>query len=101
MDRRESQIIIRPMVNEKTTALAQLNQFTFEVTKDANKIEIANAVSQMIKDLYPKNKSKVVRVNTAPIRGRFRTRRRHGATPRDSKKAIVHLEGDPIDIFSA
>ena len=101
MNKRESQIILRPMVNEKTTALAQLNQFTFEVAKDANKIEIANAIMQMIKELYPKNKSKVVRVNTAPIRGRFRARRRHGAVPHDSKKAIVHIEGDPIEMFSA
>jgi large subunit ribosomal protein L23 len=101
MNRRESQIILRPMVNEKTTALARLNQFTFEVAKDANKIEIAQAVMQMLKELYPKNKSKVIRVNTAPIRGRFRARRRHGAAPHDSKKAIVHLEGDPIEMFSA
>jgi large subunit ribosomal protein L23 len=101
MNRRESQIIIRPMINEKTTALAQLNQFTFEVAKDANKIEIAAAVTQMIKELYPKNKSKVLRVNTTAIRGRFRARRRHGAVPHDSKKAVVHLEGDPLEMFSA
>ena len=101
MNTRHSQIILRPIVNEKTTALTTLNQFTFEVAKDANKIEIAQAVEQLIKELYPKNKSKVVRVNTSAIRGRIRRSKRHSAHPRDSKKAIVTIEGDALELFSA
>lgn len=101
MQSRHSQIIIRPIINEKTTALTAMNQFTFEVLKDANKIEIAQAVEQLIKELYPKSKSKVIKVNTVAIRGRIRRNKRHGAHPKDGKKAIIHIEGDPIELFSA
>src|SRR5271154_5925365 len=101
MNTRYSQIILRPIINEKTTALSALNQFTFEVLKDANKIEIAQAIEQLIKELYPKSKSKVVRVNTSAIRGRIRRSKRHGATPKDGKKAIVWIEGDPLEMFLA
>ncbi len=89
MDSRQSNIIVSPLINEKTTALAQSMQYTFEVAKDANKIEIARAVEQLIKELYPKSKSKVVKVNTLPIRGRLRKSKRHGKSPKDGKKAVV------------
>jgi large subunit ribosomal protein L23 len=101
MNGRQSQIIFRPIINEKTTSLSALNQYVFEVDKTANKIEIAAAVKQLISDLYPKNKSKVVAVNTAPIRGRLRSSKRHGNAPRDGKKAIVTIEGDQLELFTA
>lgn len=101
MNSRQANIIISPIINEKTTSLAALNQYTFEVAKDANKVEIAQAVEQLIKDLYPKSKSKVVRVNTCAIRGRLRRSKRHGRVPKDGKKAIVWIEGDPLEMFIA
>ncbi len=101
MNSRQSHIIIKPLLNEKTIGLAGMNQYTFEVAKDANKTEIAQALTQIIGELYPKSKSKVVKVNTAPIRARFRRSKRHGRFPADSKKAIVTIEGDPLEIFSA
>ena len=101
MDRRQSQIILRPIINEKATTLSQSGQYTFEVAKDANKIEIAGAIKELIKELYPKNKSKVVAVNTLAIRGRIRSQKRHGRFPKDSKKAVVTIEGDALDFFSA
>lgn len=101
MNTRQSQIILRPIITEKSARMTGLAQYTFEVVKDANKIEIAQAVEQLIKDLYPKNKSKVLAVNTSAVRGRFRSRKRHGRYPKDSKKAIVTIEGDPLDLFSA
>jgi large subunit ribosomal protein L23 len=101
MDSRQANVIIRPIINEKTTALAELSQYTFEVLKDANKIEIAAAIEALIKEMYPKAKSKVVRVNTAPIRGRMRKSKRHGRAPKDGKKAIVFIEGDALELFSA
>lgn len=100
MNIRHSQIILRPIVTEKSAQMSMLNQYVFEVTKDANKIEIAQAVEQLIKDLYPKSKSTVTAVNTSAIRGRFRSRKRHGAHPKDSKKAIVTISGDPLDIYN-
>lgn len=101
MDSRQANVIIRPIINEKTTALAELQQYTFEVLRDANKIEIAAAIEALIALMYPKAKSKVVRVNTAPIRGRIRRSKRHGRAPKDGKKAIVFIEGDPLELFSA
>ena len=101
MNSRFSEIILRPLLNEKAIYLGELGQYTFEVAKDANKIEIAQAVQQLIKELYPKNKSTVVSVNTCAIRGRIRRSKRHGRFPKDSKKAIVKITGDPLDMYSA
>jgi large subunit ribosomal protein L23 len=101
MNTRQAQIILRPIISEKSTDLAQSGKYVFEVVRDANKIEIADAVTALIKELYPKNKTQVVAVNTLAIRGRIRRSKRHGAAPRDSKKAIVTIEGEPLDLFSA
>lgn len=101
MNSRQAHIIISPIINEKTTTLATLNQYTFEVARNANKVEIAQAIEALIKDLYPKSKSKVVRVNTCAIRGRIRRSKRHGSAPKDGKKAIVWIEGDPLEMFTA
>jgi large subunit ribosomal protein L23 len=101
MNSRQTQIIFRPIISEKTTALTELGKYVFEVARDANKVEIAQAIDQLIKELYPKNKSKGLAVNTAPIRGRTRRSKRHARFPRDSKKAIVTISGEPLDLFSA
>jgi large subunit ribosomal protein L23 len=101
MNRRQSQIIFRPLLNEKSIIQTELGKYTFEVAKDANKIEIAQAVNQLIKELYPKNKSEVLDVNTLAIRGRIRRSKRSSKFPKDSKKAIVTITGDPLDLFSA
>jgi large subunit ribosomal protein L23 len=101
MNTRHSQIIIRPLITEKTSAASMHNHYTFEVAKDANKIEIAQAVESLIKELYPKNKAQVVSVNTSAIRGRNRRSKRHARFPKDSKKAIVKIEGDAFDFYSA
>ncbi len=101
MNSRFSQIILRPILNEKAIYLGEINQYTFEVAKDANKIEIAQAMEELIKEMYPKNKSDVVSVNTCAIRGRIRRSKRHGRFPKDSKKAIVTISGDPLDIYTA
>jgi large subunit ribosomal protein L23 len=100
MNTRQSQVILRPIINEKSAILANVGQYTFEVMKDANKIEIAQALEQLIKELYPKNKTTVVSVNTLPIRGRLRRSKRHGKSPKDGKKAIVTIEGDALDLFT-
>ena len=101
MNSRHTQIIYRPIISEKTTSLTELGKYVFEVAKDANKVEIAQAVGELIKELYPKNKSEVLDVNTLPIRGRVRRSKRQGRFPRDSKKAIVTISGEPLDLFSA
>lgn len=101
MDKRYSQILLKPIITEKSAQMSLDSQYTFEVTRDANKVEIKEAVEQLIKELYPNNKSEVLKVNTSATRGRFARRKRHGRAPKDGKKAIVTIGGDPLDLFEA
>lgn len=102
MNSRQQQVILRPIINEKTVTLAAENrQYTFEVATDSNKTEIADALKQVLKELYPKGKFTVLKVNTSATRGRFRRSKRHGRAPKDGKKAIVTVTGDQIEFFSA
>ncbi len=86
-------IILRPIVTEASTDAMALNKYTFEVARDANKIEIRNAVEEIFK-------VKVVKVNTLWRRGKQKRRGNDvGYTP-DRKKAIVTLAaGDSIELF--
>ena len=59
-------IIVRPVITEKSMAGIQDKKYTFEVAKDANKIEIAKAVEEA----FPG--TKVAKVNTMNVRGRKR-----------------------------
>jgi len=87
-------ILIRPLVTEKSVNLAQKeNKYSFYVDKRANKIEIKKAVEELFK-------VKVLDVNTAIVKGKKkRVGRFTGLTP-ERKKAIVTLRpGDKIEIF--
>lgn len=87
-------IIMRPIVTEKTTKMAENgNWITFEVSKDSNKSSIAQAV----KEIYNIKPVAVNVINTKP-----KTRRvgRYSGKVRAVKKAMVKLpEGQTIDIF--
>ena len=68
-------IIIRPVITEKSMAGAQMKKYTFEVAKDANKIQIAKAVAEVFG-------VEVKKVNTMNVRGRLRRQgRSEGYTP--------------------
>ncbi|GAB3211559.1 50S ribosomal protein L23 [Marinactinospora thermotolerans] len=86
-------IIIEPVISEKSYGLIDQNKYTFIVKPDANKTQIKIAVEQIF-DV------KVTSVNTINRQGkRKRTRFGFGKRP-DTKRAIVSLrEGDRIDIF--
>jgi len=86
-------IIIRPLITEKSMDLAQENKYTFVVDKNANKIEIKAAVEELFK-------VKVEKVNTIRVKGKMkRVGRFVGRTP-EYKKAIVKLRaGDKIELF--
>ena len=86
-------VIIRPVVSEKSYAGLELNTYTFLVDKRANKTEIKEAV-QAIWDVQ------VVSVNTMNRRGKVKRRRFTQGKRPDEKRAIVTLaEGDSIEIF--
>ena len=84
-------IIKRPIVTEKTMVATTLSQYTFEVVKDATKIEIAKAIELA----FPNRKVKKVRTVYMPSHAK-RVGYSVGRT-QSSKKAIVTIEGDPIE----
>ncbi len=92
---RPDQILRRPVVlTEKANRLRDRNQIVFEVARDANKVQIKEAVQAMFK-------VKVLGVNTSIVRGRDRRMGRGYAKTQNWKKAVVTLkEGDTIDFFA-
>ena len=87
-------ILLAPVVSEKSYGLLDENKYTFIVSPDANKTEIKIAVEQVFGVT-------VTSVNTSNRHGkRKRTRAGWGRRP-DTKRAIVSIaEGQRIDIFS-
>lgn len=77
-------IIIRPIITEKSMAGIGGKKYTFEVAKDATKIDIARAVETLF-DV------KVQKVNTMNVRGHLRRQGRSQGYTRSWKKAIVTL----------
>ncbi len=90
-------VIIRPVVSEKSYALLDHGVYTFVVASSANKIEIRQAVEAIFN-------VRVANVNTLNRQGKRKRNRRTftmGTRP-DTKRAIVTLaEGDRIDLFES
>jgi large subunit ribosomal protein L23 len=89
-----TQIILRPILSEKSSGLeAGLNQYTFEVHRQANKIEIGKAVEIVFG-------VRVDKVRTMIMRGDLRRVGRFTGKTRQWKKAMVTLHpGDSIDFY--
>ena len=87
-------VLIRPVISEKSVGLVEDNKYTFWVYPAANKIEIKNAVEKMFK-------VHVEEVRTMNVRGKLKRVGRHqGMTPA-RKKAIVTLKaGEKIEGFA-
>lgn len=88
------QIIIRPLLTEKSAGLeAANNQYTFEVHRQANKIEIGKAISIVFG-------VRVEKIRTMVYRGNMRRVGRFFGKTRQWKKAVVTLHpGDSIDFY--
>ena len=84
-------IIRKPIITEKSMMAVQDNTYTFEVRKDASKVEIAQAVELA----YPNRKVKKVRTVYMPSHQK-RMGMKFGRT-QSGKKAIVTIVGDPIE----
>jgi large subunit ribosomal protein L23 len=88
-------VIIRPVVSEKSYAGIEENTYTFLVDKRCNKTEIREAV-QAIWNVQ------VTSVRTLNRKGKVKRRRYTQGKRPDEKRAIVTLaEGDSIEIFEA
>lgn len=86
-------IIIRPIITEKSSSLMSMNKYTFEVLPKANKIEIRKAVEEVFK-------VKVTSVHTMKIKGKPKRMGRFFGHSRSWKKAIVSLAaGEHIEFF--
>ena len=84
-------IIVRPIITERSMAGLQLKKYTFEVDRDSNKIEIAKAVEELFS-------VKVLKVNTMNVKGRAKRVGAHAGYKSDWKKAIVTLKPDSTGI---
>ena len=88
-----SQVIIRPVVSEKSYAGLEANKYTFLVHPEASKTEIKEAI-QKIWNVH------VLGVNTMKRRGKVKRQRFVEGKRADQKRAVVTLaEGDQIEIF--
>ena len=88
-------VLIRPVVTEKSAAMMQDNKYTFMVPLTANKVEIRQAVEQIFK-------VKVQAVNTMRYEGKMKRLGRTQGRRSDWKKAVVTLKpGETIELFEA
>lgn len=88
-------IIIRPLITERTTELMADGKYVFVVDKRANKIQIAEAVREIFS-------VKVENVNTVNVKGKVKRMGRNVGKKSDYKKAIVKLAaGETIEFFTA
>lgn len=87
------EILVKPLVSEKSMMMMGENKYSFAVAKDANKIEIKNAVEKLFNVT-------VLSVNTRTIQGKVKRQGRYEGKRPDVKKAIVTLKaGDQIKVF--
>ena len=88
-------VLLAPVVSEKTYSLLDENKYTFLVHPDANKTEIKIAVEKIFG-------VKVTAVNTMNRKGKVRRTRNGVGKRKDVKRAIVSVAaGQSIDIFSS
>jgi len=87
-------IIIRPVITERSTDLQEMNKYVFEVDKRANKTEIKQAVEKIFG-------VKVKKVNTIIVPRKPKTYGRYSGYTKEWKKAIVTLTPDSkkIEMF--
>lgn len=83
-------VIIKPIVTEKSNDGLQEGKYTFKVNKKATKVEIANAVEKLFG-------VKVLNVNTMTVKGKEKRVGRNVGMTSDWKKAIVTIDTNPVD----
>ena len=87
-------VIVKPVISEKSYSLIDEGKYTFEVDPRSNKTEIKQAVEQIFN-------VKVASVNTLNREGKTRRTRFGTGKRKDTKRAIVALKSGSIDIFTA
>ena len=88
-----SQVLLAPIVSEKSYAASTRGSYTFKVHPDSHKTQIRQAVEELFE-------VKVERVNVIKVQAKPKRRGLHRGTRPGWKKAVVQLrEGDTIEIF--
>ena len=83
-------IIIAPVITEKSNDELQIGKYTFEVNKKATKIDIKNAVEKLFE-------VKVLNVNTMTVKGKEKRVGANTGRRPDWKKAIVAIDTNPTE----
>ena len=90
------EVIVRPLITERSTLLKEAHKYSFEVHPDATKNDIKSAVETIFK----KEKVEVVKVNTMKVPTKVRRFGRNLSKSTRWKKAIVTLKpGQKIEFF--
>ncbi len=84
------EIIIKPIITEKSSMDLQDGKYTFKVNKKATKVEIAKAVEKLFE-------VKVLKVNTISMKGKAKRVGVHNGMTSDWKKAIVTIDTNPTE----
>ena len=88
-------IIIKPIITEKSSVDMEYNKYTFEVNKNATKDDIKRAVET----IFAKSGAKVSKINIVNVRAKKARMGRFEGTKPSYKKAIVALKEGSIPIF--
>ena len=84
-------IILAPIVTEKSSSDMQEGKYTFKVAKKATKVEIKNAVEKLFE-------VKVLKVNTMTVKGKEKRVGANTGKRPDWKKAIVTIDTNPAEV---
>ena len=93
MKRTISNVILEPVITEKSTALSQQNKYTFQVSKTATKHNIKSAFQAIFPD------RKVLSIQTVKTMGHKKRTKGGYKNPIDGKKALITIEGPRIEFF--
>ena len=81
-------IILKPVITEKSMEMLTQGKYTFKVAKDANKVEIAKAAEELFQ-------VQVLKVNTVNCTGHTKRMGRSVGKRRDFKKAVITINPEP------
>lgn len=91
--RKNYDIIVRPLITEKSTKLIEERKYTFEVKQGSNKVEVARAVEE----LWGVKVTSVNMINT--LRKTRRVGKYEGLRPAVQKAVVTLAEGNKLDVF--
>jgi large subunit ribosomal protein L23 len=91
--RTSQDVILSPVISEKSYMLQEMKKYVFRVHASANKVQIRKAIEEMFPGI------KVAQVNTQNVSGKKRRRGRVIGKQPDWKKATISLREGDIDLF--